>query len=173
MTIQDPMKQTFRNAMARFSAAVSVLTTQGEAGRCGITATAVCSVTDSPPTVLACINRNSAMNPVFKANGRMCINVLNGEQEIVARHFAGMTDIDMDARFAHEAWREGRDGLPVLDGCLASMEGRIEQVTEVGTHSIYLVVLDEITVTECGDGLVYFERAFHRLASKAEVLRAA
>ncbi|MBZ4280826.1 flavin reductase [Mycobacterium tuberculosis] len=51
--------------MASLSAAVNVVTTAGEAGRCGITATAVCSVTDTPPSVMVCINANSAMNPVF------------------------------------------------------------------------------------------------------------
>ena len=76
----DPKQLAFRNAMAHMSAAVNIITTDGEAGRCGITATAVCSVTDTPPTLMVCVNRNSAMNAVFKANGRLCVNVLSGEQ---------------------------------------------------------------------------------------------
>ena len=87
----DEQRLRFRDAMASLSAAVNVITTEGEAGRCGITATAVCSVTDTPPSVMVCINANSAMNPVFQGNGKLCINVLNHEQEEMARHFAGMT----------------------------------------------------------------------------------
>ena len=60
----DEQRLRFRDAMASLSAAVNVVTTAGEAGRCGITATAVCSVTDTPPSVMVCINANSAMNPV-------------------------------------------------------------------------------------------------------------
>ena len=45
----DEQRLRFRDAMASLSAAVNVVTTEGEAGRCGITATAVCSVTDTPP----------------------------------------------------------------------------------------------------------------------------
>ncbi len=76
----DEQRLRFRDAMASLSAAVNVVTTAGEAGRCGITATAVCSVTDTPPSVMVCINVNSAMNPVFRGNGKLCINVLNHEQ---------------------------------------------------------------------------------------------
>lgn len=42
-------KQQFRNAMARLGAAVNIITTDGPAGRAGFTASAVCSVTDTPP----------------------------------------------------------------------------------------------------------------------------
>ena len=50
----DEQRLRFRDAMASLSAAVNVVTTAGEAGRCGITATAVCSVTDTPPSVMVC-----------------------------------------------------------------------------------------------------------------------
>ena len=151
MSQLEPRQQAFRNAMAHLSAAVNVITSNGPAGRCGITATAVCSVTDSPPTLMLCINRNSEMNTVFKANGRLCVNVLSGEHEEVAR------------RFALHDWREGLAGLPVLHGALANLQGRIAEVQEIGTHSVLLLELEDIQVLEQGDGLVYFSRSFHRL----------
>jgi flavin reductase (DIM6/NTAB) family NADH-FMN oxidoreductase RutF len=43
---------TYREAMSRLVAPVHVVTTAGPAGRCGITASAVTSVSDDPPTVL-------------------------------------------------------------------------------------------------------------------------
>ncbi|SDY34263.1 4-hydroxyphenylacetate 3-monooxygenase, reductase component [Pseudomonas sp. NFIX28] len=163
MTHLDPKQQAFRNAMAHMTAAVNVITSNGPAGRCGITATAVCSVTDSPPSLMVCVNRNSALNPVFKRNGRLCVNVLCGEHEEVARHFAGMTGVEMEQRFSLHPWRDGHAALPVLDGALASLQGRITEVQEVGTHSVMLVELDDICVREHGDSLVYFSRGFHRL----------
>ena len=42
----------FRDGMARLAGAVNVITTDGPKGFAGITATAVCSVTDQPPTLL-------------------------------------------------------------------------------------------------------------------------
>lgn len=166
MSQLDPKQLAFRNAMAHMSAAVNIITTDGEAGRCGITATAVCSVTDTPPTVMVCVNRNSAMNAVFKANGRLCVNVLAASQEETARHFAGMTGVAMDERFALDPWQPGEGGLPVLDGALANLQGRIVESQEIGTHSVLLVELDDIRVREEGDSLVYFSRAF-RVVSRS------
>ncbi|SUG01359.1 4-hydroxyphenylacetate 3-monooxygenase coupling protein [Salmonella enterica subsp. enterica serovar Hartford] len=103
----DEQRLRFRDAMASLAAAVNIVTTAGHAGRCGITATAVCSVTDTPPSVMVCINANSAMNPVFQGNGRLCINVLNHEQELMARHFAGMTGMAMEERFHQPCWQNG------------------------------------------------------------------
>ena len=167
MSQLDPKQQAFRDAMAHMSAAVSVVTSDGAAGRCGITATAVCSVTDSPPTLLVCINRNSALNAVFKANGRLCVNVLSGAQEEAAKHFAGMTGVAMEERFNLDPWTTGSQGLPVLEGALANLQGRIVEAQEIGTHSVLLVELDDIHVRPEGDSLVYFSRAFRRVERAA------
>jgi hypothetical protein len=46
------VREDYREAMARLGVAVSIVTTDGPAGRAGFTASAVCSVTDEPPTLL-------------------------------------------------------------------------------------------------------------------------
>ncbi len=93
------LQQEFRNAMSKLAAAVNIVTTGGEAGTVGITATAVCSVTDSPATVLVCVNRSSASNEIFKANGRMCVNTCASEHQEMSMHFAGMTGLEMRRAF--------------------------------------------------------------------------
>ncbi len=157
----DEQRLRFRDAMASLSAAVNIVTTEGEAGRCGITATAVCSVTDTPPSVMVCLNANSAMNPAFQGNGKLCINVLNHEQELMARHFAGMTGMAMEERFSLSCWQKGLLGQPLLKGALASLEGEISQVQTIGTHLVYLVAIKNIVLAEEGHGLIYFKRRFH------------
>ncbi|STL26743.1 4-hydroxyphenylacetate 3-monooxygenase reductase component [Escherichia coli] len=57
---------------------------------------------------MVCINANSAMNPVFQGNGKLCVNVLNHEQELMARHFAGMTGMAMEERLASHAGKKVR-----------------------------------------------------------------
>lgn len=153
----------FRNAMAQLPAAVNIITTNGPSGRCGITASAVCSVTDSPPTVLVCVNRSSATHDVFRSNGRLCVNVLCGEQEELARHFAGMTKVPMEERFTWDLWDGGEAGVPILRDALVKLEGRISECKEVGSHSVMFVELDTVEVRERGDSLVYFNRLFHRI----------
>lgn len=167
MSVENEHRLRFRDAMASLSAAVNVVTSDGRAGRCGITATAVCSITDTPPTLMMCINRNSAMNPVFAENQQLCVNVLNHQQEEMARHFAGMTDVSMAERFGWDCWKQGKLGQPLLCGALASLEGEIEQTTNIGTHTVYLVQIKNIVLNEDGHGLVYFRRRFHPVAVSA------
>ena len=157
-------RKLFREAMAHLSAAVNIITTDGPHGRCGITASAVCSVTDSPPTMLVCVNQSSAAHAVFEGNGRICINVLPGNQQELARHFAGMTRLPMNARFEQQAWTAGLLGTPVLTDALASLEGRIVERKTVGSHSVMFVEIAGMVVRHDGDGLIYFDRDFHRLA---------
>lgn len=152
----------FRNSMANLAAAVNVVTTNGDGGKCGITATAVMSITDTPPTVLVAINKNSEMNKVFQTNGTMCINVLSCSQEEIAAHFAGMKGSTMAERFEDPSWEEGALGQPVNKDAISSLEGVICKQDELGTHNLYFVELKNIVVRP-KNALLYFNRKFKTL----------
>lgn len=159
---QDELKQSYRNAMANLAAAVNVVTTDGEGGACGLTATAVCSVSDEPPTLLMCINRRSETNAIFKRNGKVCVNVCHADHQELSCHFAGMTEMGMAERFALDIWERGELEVPRLRDALASFEGRIVDSAEVGTHTVFYVEVSEVHL-KGGDALVYFNRAFRGL----------
>ncbi|MFC8432459.1 flavin reductase [Streptomyces sp. NPDC057253] len=157
-----PDQAEFREAMAHLPAAVNILTTNGPNGRCGITLSAVCSVTDDPPTLLVCVNRSSAMHDVFQANGRVCVNVLGGEHQELAMHFAGATKVPMAERFTWDIWDHTPD-VPVLKDALVTAVGTIKDTVARGSHSVLFVELEQIRTRSGGQSLVYFNRAFHRL----------
>jgi flavin reductase (NADH) len=163
---RSDFRSDFREAMAHLPAAVHILTTDGPGGRCGITLSAVCSVTDRPPTVLACVNRSSAMHDVFAANGTVCLNVLDGEQEELARHFSGATRVPMAERFGWDVWDDAEPEVPALRDALVSLVGRIEHSVPSGSHSVLFITIDRIALRrERESGLVYFNRGFHRLTA--------
>ncbi len=153
--------------MAHLPAAVSIVTTGGEGGQCGITASAVCSVTDSPPTILVCVNRSSSMHDVFKQNGQLCVNVLSDEQEQLAMHFSGATKVPMAERFSWDIWESGVAHSPVLTGALVKLQGEIKECKQVGSHSVMFVELNAIEVSEEKDSLIYFNRLFHKVKRTA------
>ncbi|MGF6767704.1 flavin reductase (NADH) [Paraburkholderia sp. GAS199] len=156
-------QQRFRDAMSRLAAAVNVITTDGDGGRCGITASAVCSVTDSPPTMLVCINQTSFVHDVLRQNGNVCINVLGATSQETAKTFAGMTGCSMAERFEHTAWQPGVLPVPVLSDAIVRLEGTVDDIKTVGTHSVMFVRIHHIDLHETRDSLVYFARQFHRL----------
>ena len=75
--------------MSRLGAAVHVVTTAGAGGKTGFTATAVCSVSDTPAMLLVCLNRRSQSAPVLAQNGVFCVNTLAAGDEKLADMFAG------------------------------------------------------------------------------------
>ncbi len=102
------IREDYRDAMARLAAAVNIITTDGPSGRAGFTATAVCSVTDEPPTLLVCLNRSASAHPIVTANGQLCVNTLAGAQRDLSNLFGGKTP--MAERFAAAQWRTGGTG---------------------------------------------------------------
>ncbi len=74
----------FRDAMSRVATSVHVVTTDGAAGRFGMTASAVASVSDMPPTVLVCVNLKAPVNAAIKENDVFCVNALTAHDEAVA-----------------------------------------------------------------------------------------
>lgn len=158
-------RQQFRDAMARLGAAVNVITTVAPDGWLGFTASAVCSVTDDPPTMLVCMNRGSALNEAFKSAGVLCINTLASVQEPLSGLFAGAGSVPMAERFARAQWSTLITGAPVLDGAIVSVDCRIVQVTEVGTHSVVFCEAQALQIGDTRDGLIYFGRAYHRVGA--------
>ena len=154
-------RQKFRDAMARLGAPVNIITTDGPGGLRGFTASAVCSVTDDPPTLLVCLNRNSDSNAALKANLVLCVNALTSEHQHLSPIFAGMTDHDYPARFATAEWSVLTTGATVLKGAGVSFDCRIVQITEVGTHSVFFCEVDAIQYGEAREGLIYFGRGYH------------
>ncbi|GLS44268.1 flavin reductase [Methylobacterium brachythecii] len=151
---------SFREAMSCLGAAVNVVTSAGSAGRLGFTATAVCSVSDQPPTLIVCMNRSSAQNEGVKSNGVLCVNTLSHEQQDLGAVFAGMTQARSEERFLGASWSTLATGAPVLHGSLASFDCEIERVIEVGTHSVFVCSVLDVATNRTGESLVYFRRRY-------------
>ena len=152
--------EAFREGMAHLTGAVNVITTNGPKGFAGITATAVCSVTDQPPTLLVCINRHSYAHPFFTENGVLGVNVLRASQQDVAQTFASR-DISMPERLARVSSSVLNTGSPLIDNTLVSFDCRIVAQHEAGSHSVLMCEVVNVQQGAPGEGLVYFQRAYH------------
>ena len=156
-------KQAYRDAMARFAAAVNVITTGGPAGYAGFTATAVCSVTDTPPTLLVCANRVNDSYPVFKTNMVLCVNTLTPELQAHSTLFAGGTEEVKQSRFSTAKWHELATGAPVLDGMAVAFDCRIDRIVETPTHDVFFCVVEAVELGPKESNLVYYQRTYHEL----------
>lgn len=161
-----------REAMRHLAAAVTIITTRDHAQPIGLTATAVCSVTAEPPRLVVFVNKRTAASPVIVEHGRLCVNVLAGDQEAVARVFAGMVpEVSGPARFAHGTWDTLASGAPALAGALVNIDCRVVKVYDESTHHAYLceILATRERPAEGGpcEALIYLGGAFHRVPHAA------
>lgn len=150
----------FREAMSRLGAAVHIITTNGKAGKAGFTATAVASVSDSPPTVLVCLNRKSQITPIMRENKVFCVNTLASSDEELANVFAGRTGHFMADRFEFGEWTGLETGAPALTQAIAALDCRVLEMKSVATHDIYFGEVAAIRLANAEKALVYHARAY-------------
>ncbi|BAU38485.1 flavin mononucleotide (FMN) reductase [Acetobacter pasteurianus NBRC 101655] len=157
----------FRNGMAALSSAVTVVTTDGPHGPHGFTASAVCSVSDTPPTLLVCVNRSTSAHPYILEHGVLAINVLHEGQDHLSNAFSSRSR-SMAERFAAGKWHKGLTGAPVLDDALVSFDCRIREIRDVGTHTVIIAHVVDVTMGETGtrSGLVWFNRQYSQTIPK-------
>lgn len=162
-------KDKFRAAMRHVAGAVTVVTTRSRDGEPrGVTATAVCSLTVEPPSVVACINRETWVGQIAPESGNFCVNVLAKAQQLVAETFAGRSALAGAERFQVGAWRDAETGAPFLEGAIASFDCDLEQAVDFSTHVI-LIGRVRKTVSDNPDAepLVYVGGAFTTTHSAA------
>ncbi|MCJ8160295.1 flavin reductase [Acinetobacter zhairhuonensis] len=157
----------FRNAMSSLTSAVSVVTTAGMSDRHGFTASAVCSVTDTPPTLLVCMNKASRSHTHFVENKILTVNVLGAQHEHISNVFA--SKLSSEERFQHGVWTELETGAPVLEDALVNFDCEIDEIQEVGTHTIFICRIVAIQQSEQDQSLVYFNRAYHQVGQTEAV----
>jgi len=157
-------RQIFRSGMSRLAAAVNIITTDGAAGRSGFTASAVCSVTDDPPTLLVCMNRSNSHADAFLANRVLCVNTLGAGAEDLSNTFAGMRGLEGAERFSVGDWAMLETGAPVLQSASCAFDCDIAEVAGQGTHAVLFARVRAVRLGPDAGGLVYFQRRYHVVA---------
>ena len=154
----DP--ESFKSGMRHLAAHVCLITTVDSDGvRLGLTATAVCSVSAEPPTLLCCVNRQIPPFAAIRASGIFAVNVLGVNDLELAERFAGV--IQGEPRFATGVWSTLATGAPILESALAIFDCRVALLEEVATHGILFgEILAVRSQTSHTEALIYAHGKF-------------
>jgi flavin reductase (DIM6/NTAB) family NADH-FMN oxidoreductase RutF len=96
-----------------------------------------CSI--DPRRWLVCISKLNHTLGVAQRAPTLAIHLLREDQLPLARLFGGTTE-DVADKFAHCAWRDGPDGVPLLDGC-DWVAGEVLQRIDTGDHVAHIVAV--------------------------------
>lgn len=151
----------FVEAMAAAASGVSIVTTAGEAGRFGLTVSAVTSVSAEPPLLLACINRKNPIAAAITANGCFAASLLSEHQVPLAKIFAGRPEHGPAYDFTAADWKQGVTAAPVLDHAAATFECALEAWHDGGTHRIFIGAVKAASISGLTT-LAYHQRKYGR-----------
>lgn len=161
----DPVSSTveaarFRRVLGHFATGVTVVTGIDAAGPVGFACQAFAALSLDPPLVLFCAGRTSTTWPRIRDAGAFCVNILAEDQEDICRVFAGRgTD-----KFSGIGWRPSLVGAPLLYGCLASLDCRVEATHVGGDHDIVVGRVVDLGLHRQGGPLVFFRGGYGRFA---------
>jgi flavin reductase (DIM6/NTAB) family NADH-FMN oxidoreductase RutF len=152
--------------MREFATGVTVVATVRPDGTpYGLTVNSFTSLSLEPPLVLVCLSRQLSGLDLFREGRPFAVNVLGAAQRWISDRFARASP---EERFRDVAWRPGATGAPLLEGCLAVLECRVEQWLPGGDHVIVLgaPVAGEVRAP-ADDPLVFFRGGYTTIARLA------
>ena len=90
VTVQSQVVDlAYRAAMRRFASTVTIITAADPERHHGMTATAVTSLSMSPPSLVICLNQKTLLHDIVYRALRFCVNVLHRDQMALSAAFSG------------------------------------------------------------------------------------
>ncbi|WP_374633483.1 flavin reductase family protein [Ferrovibrio sp.] len=164
MSFVDP--ESFNAGMRCLAGGVAVVTTEDRGVKWGMTVTAVCSFTASPPTLLVCINRDAEAHDHIMASRKLGVSLLRGDQTKIAQVFSGAFGHKGDGRFEEVGWHQLSTGAPLLDDCVAVFDCEVMSWHECNTHRAFICGVVDIGIDSGPSPLLYFNRGFATLQTQ-------
>ena len=142
--------------MRQLAAGVCIVTVGTPGDRRGLTATAICSLSDNPPMILACVNKSAGAHDLILQERRFAVNVLAADQISIAKCFAGQTGRSGEKRFEEWQWQTSVTGAPILVDALINIDCALAEEKSMSTHTILLGKVEHCTSRADASALLYW-----------------
>ena len=162
MTPDPDLRARFLTGMSHAAATVNVVTTDGPAGRIGVTVSAMSSVSadTAKPTLLVCVHRDSPSAQAIMDNGVFCVNVLRDDQSYISDTFAGRFREEVPDKFDCTSRTTQLTGAPRVVDPLVAFDCKVVSSDLVGTHHVFFGEVQDIFIAGNGSPLIYANRGY-------------
>src|SRR5690606_14404222 len=157
------LRDRFLEGMGRVPNAVCVVTTDGKAGRAGVTVSTLSSVSADDPALLVCVHHLSPACSAIRENGVFCVSVLHARASAIADTFAGVVKTADGDKFSCAEWHTLETGAPVVERPLVAFDCRLGLATQWRTHFIFVGEVAAVELAE-SEPLLYGRRTYGRFA---------
>lgn len=156
-----------RSTMRYWATGVTILTTEHNGVRNGMTVSSFTSLSLEPPSVMASLGKIAATHDLVVSSGVFGLTILTSEQEQISNHFT-QTDPDVSDPFADLKVETLVTGSPFLKGGMAYFDCRVTDKVDSGTHTVFIgevVAVKSFADTENAGPLLYYNQSYRRLKS--------
>jgi flavin reductase (DIM6/NTAB) family NADH-FMN oxidoreductase RutF len=160
MSDSDLMSRS-RNAFKQMAKSVYILSCFKQGIRYASVSSAVCNISNDPPSLLICMEKNASFSGLLTPNTLFAVNILGAGQQAVVEHCMGAKG---EARFEVGEWTASSE-QPVLSGAQASFICRVSAINGYETHNIVIAHIEESICNEERSALVYVNGKFVPLYS--------
>ncbi|MHB2021289.1 MAG: flavin reductase family protein [Candidatus Xenobia bacterium] len=158
--MESTPRERLRDVMARFATGVTVVSAREESTVHGMTVNSFVSVSLQPPLVLFCASPRSRTMAMVGRTGRFTVSVLSEAQEAISHRFANPAT-EQGGRFVE---LPDPQGPPVVPGCLAWLDCKVEQQWEAGDHIIVVGHVDAMDLASEEAPLIFYRSHYRRIA---------
>lgn len=166
---EQEIRRLFIAGMGLVASSVTIVATEWDRERRGLTATAMCSLSLDPPLLLVCLNRLVAAHDMIIASRCFSVNVLNDQQRDVAARFSGEEGVRGADRFSGGEWGTMHSGAPVLADAMVSFDCMLYQAHEVATHTIFIGRVVGVGIGQHQTPLLHARKEYHGLPGRADI----
>lgn len=161
-------REEFKRGFWRLASGVSVITAALDEQKFGLVATSVSSLSDDPPTLLVCVNKNASSHDAISRSGCFCVNVLRSEDHGLAAKFGSAAT--RSERFSEAGWTALWTGAPAYAHALVVFDCSIDKVISHESHTIFIarIVMAQLGDHQTPNPLLYFDGAFRHLEHAAK-----
>ena len=151
----------FKDALARLASGVAIISCWDGTTPRGLLVSSITGLSVDPPRFLFCVRKEASSHDALLRADHCGVVVLAEDDEAEALRFA--TPGLSHERFDPGSWRLSDDAPPAYQAGLSVATCRIDQATDAGTHTVFIVTAHAVRTTP-GQPLVAYARTFQRLA---------
>lgn len=155
--------QTFKEALRQWVAGVTIVTTEADGMKHGMTASSFTSISLNPHLILVSLGQHIFTHSLIQKSGFFAANILHTSQLDWAKRFAGMHP-EIEDRFFDIDHTTAQTGAPILPGVIAWVDCEVEHAYPAGDHTLFVGRVLAAAGPGGHDPLLYYSRTWGHFA---------
>ena len=151
---REAWRDALRDALACWATGVAIVAVRDGERVHALTVTAFLPLSFAPPLVAVSLGANAAVLPFVEPGRDLVVSILSADQRGLASRYADSFPVG-PSPFAAA-------GPPVVEGAIAALICRVEELLERGDHHLVIARVEEPRAGG-GPALVYARREYHRV----------